>query len=55
MEIPAIDLSRVPRNLKAIMSYGKHKNKTTGATLTLTWIIKDYNQRKNSTIWPLKK
>jgi hypothetical protein len=36
MEIPAIDLSRVARNLKAIISYAKQKHKTTGATLTPT-------------------
>ena len=54
-EFPAIDLSRVPRNLKAIMAYAKHKDKLTGATLTPTYIIKDYNERNNTAIWSLKR
>ena len=55
MEFPAIDLSRVPRNLKAIMSYAKHKHRVTGATLTPTYIIKDYNERNNTAIWSIKR
>ena len=39
-----------PLNLPiiAIMSYAKHKYKTTVATLTPNYIIKDYNQRNNT-------
>ncbi len=55
MEFPAKDLSKVPRNLKAIMSYAKHKHKVTGANLTPTYIIKDYNERYNTAIWSLKR
>ncbi len=47
-EIPAIDLSRVPKKLMAIMSYAKHKHKTTGVMLTPTYIIKDFNERNNT-------
>ena len=47
MEFPAIYLSRVPRNLNAIMSYAKHKHK--GATLTPT---QPYGHLKNKQrIW----
>ncbi len=55
MEFPAIELSRVPRNLKALMSYANHKHKVTGATLTPTYIIKDYNERNNAAVWSLKR
>ena len=55
MENPAIYLIWVLRNLKMIMSYAKHKHKTTGATLTPICIIKDFNECKISAILWLKK